>query len=989
MPFLEQPIRFGEFILFEEVGQGGMAQIFRGRRSQDSADVVVKRMLPNMAEDEENVWMFLDEARLHSRVKHPNIVQVYEYGERDGQYFIAMEYVAGRDLARLINRARRFRKPIPEEVSLYVMIEALKGLGHIHAAVDESGEHLNMVHRDINPANIFLSWDGKVKLGDFGIAKASTLPTITSDGSFRGTLGYMSPEQIRAEPLNGQSDLYSIGSVLYELYCGQTPFQAESDMEVLKRTLEAKITPPSKIVEDIHPRMEKIILQALQKKTNKRYATAEEFNEDILEYLFSQGKAAISAQGLTRILQNLFVSEIGEEKRFLDAVESGKISLEAARPQGPSYYLLGPNQEPLGPFDLIALKAMAQAQRLTEKDHLAAAGEKFRPLHELPDLWAQISPDDYSRYLWPGSPEKRLTGKPLVAALDTDAKALDSIASALTGAGFQVLVFRDAETAVKAAAKTTPKLIISGIILDGMDGYQVISRLQSIPQTSAIPVMLLTARANMQDRIKGFRYGVVDYILKPVQPEDVAAKARGLLESLPFREGAFRGDFSNTAYDKVADTLSEQGKTGILLIQTSSTQGRVTFFQGLPQMAFLGDRKDAGALEQIRQLREGAFQFNELGGPSTMFMRQDIRPEDQFLNETSEPPSQEGDSHDVQPGAPRLAALEEIKPATRSILLVDDNPEESESIAVGLQELGFPVIRAADGEEGLAAVIKHRPALILSDIRMPKMDGWEFCWLLRQDRRVSETPFILMMVRPHHRDLLRKHDTGASADDYIGKASSLDSIVRRIQLSLTPLVSLETQLGFGSQAEVSGRLEFSGLLHVIRFVLAQRMSGILKVGTILGKGSLHFVEGELRGALVEEGGNAAGDEALVQLLTWEGGEFTWSPLHGLWVENLEGPALSLLEGACSEVNAINSSLLQDSILNAGLLEYNEEKLHLYEQIAPEGVKAIIRMVRDRKAPQQIVEQAPMRRAEAENVLGVLIRKKMISIVSKGDPGLHG
>ena len=205
--------------------------------------VAVKRILPSIAEDQEFITMFIDEAKMAVQLTHANIAQIFDLGKVGDRYFIAMEYVHGRDLRAIFDRARKNEQPIPIPMACYVTMKVCEGLDYAHNKKDAAGRDLNLVHRDVSPQNILISYDGEVKVIDFGIAKAAGRSAKTQAGILKGKFGYMSPEQVRGLPLDRRSDIFSVGIVLYELLTLERLFRGESDFSTLEKVRNVEIMP--------------------------------------------------------------------------------------------------------------------------------------------------------------------------------------------------------------------------------------------------------------------------------------------------------------------------------------------------------------------------------------------------------------------------------------------------------------------------------------------------------------------------------------------------------------------------------------------------------------------------------------------------------------------------------------------------------------------------------------------------------------------------
>src|SRR5215831_100078 len=233
---LPLPSPFGRYTLLERLGVGGMAEVFRSKIVLSHGFekmLVIKRILPHLAADKNFVSMFIDEAKLTAQLTHPKIVQILDFGDVTGQYFITLELVDGLDALGLLRTVAQRRGNIPIHIAVFIIMEVLEALDYAHNARDMEGRAMQIVHRDISPSNIFLSKRGDVKLGDFGIAHAQERESKTQAGTLKGKYGYMSPEQVTGGVLDGRSDLFAVGIVLAEMLMGKRLYTAPADLDVL------------------------------------------------------------------------------------------------------------------------------------------------------------------------------------------------------------------------------------------------------------------------------------------------------------------------------------------------------------------------------------------------------------------------------------------------------------------------------------------------------------------------------------------------------------------------------------------------------------------------------------------------------------------------------------------------------------------------------------------------------------------------------------
>lgn len=285
--------RFGPYQVQKKIATGGMAEVYLARETGIAGferTVVLKRILPEHRKNEDFVAMFLDEARLLGALSHPNIAQVFDVGEIDGAYYLVMEYVRGATLRTLIDKAvRRGMRGLPEKEALGIALQLAEALSYVHSRRDDNGRPLRIVHRDLNPANVIVSYDGAVKLIDFGIAKAATRRHETRVGIVKGTYGYMAPEQLTADvPLDLRADVFTLGIVLYEMCTGEHPFDGSDLVSMLTRMLQGDYAKPSTIVLTFPPLLERLIRKCLAGDPMRRPADVGELIEGIAQHLESR-----------------------------------------------------------------------------------------------------------------------------------------------------------------------------------------------------------------------------------------------------------------------------------------------------------------------------------------------------------------------------------------------------------------------------------------------------------------------------------------------------------------------------------------------------------------------------------------------------------------------------------------------------------------------------------------------------------------------------
>ena len=330
------PHRFGRYIIVDPIAVGGMAEIYRARLAAASKDgpdrvIVIKKVIANLQQNTEFLQMFEEEIKITVGLTHPNIIQIYDYGQVDEQYFMAMEYVEGKNLRQFVKRLADMKSMFSIDMSCHIIGNTCHALGYAHNYKDRmTGKPLGIVHRDISPQNVMISYDGAVKLFDFGIAKAKSASEATRAGVIKGKPSYLSPEQINGEELDGRSDIFALGIVLWELLTAKRLFVAETDMGVLRLIQSAKIEPPSTFNPAVPAALDAIVLKSLHRDRAKRYQGAEEFQRDLHKFLYSFNPS-FNPSDLAYYAQELFKNEIRDDRERLQKF----LSMEPLNGEGP------------------------------------------------------------------------------------------------------------------------------------------------------------------------------------------------------------------------------------------------------------------------------------------------------------------------------------------------------------------------------------------------------------------------------------------------------------------------------------------------------------------------------------------------------------------------------------------------------------------------------------------------------------------------------
>lgn len=328
------PRTFGRYQLFDRVGVGGMAEIYLARARTELGGarlVVVKQILPNLSGNEKFADMLISEAKLAARLNHANVVQVFDLGRHEGVLFIAMEYIEGFDLNELLRRCARSNVPLPIDFALLIVMEALRGLSYAHRLTDDTGAPLGIVHRDVSPSNVLISFEGEVKLCDFGIARANDMADLLSEDVIKGKASYMSPEQARGEALDARADLFALGIVLWELLSGRKLYKAGSDgrqLLELARKAEIPAVPARGLPNE--EKLHAIVAKALASDRSERFASAQAMLRDIEDYVAS-ARLVASPIRFGEWLRDNFGENIIESRRSREraakAMEHGPVAI--------------------------------------------------------------------------------------------------------------------------------------------------------------------------------------------------------------------------------------------------------------------------------------------------------------------------------------------------------------------------------------------------------------------------------------------------------------------------------------------------------------------------------------------------------------------------------------------------------------------------------------------------------------------------------------
>lgn len=429
---------------------------------------------------------------------------------------------------------------------------------------------------------------------------------------------------------------------------------------------------------------------------------------------------------------------------------------------------------------------------------------------------------------------------PLVLVVEDEPDVLELVLRTLRAAGNRALGTSDPTAAAALARRELPDLVLLDLAMPGRDGYAVLQDLQADPATAACPVMFLTASADFEERVRAFRYGVVDYMTKPFSPQALQERVARVLAELAERPGRVGGVRDAAAFDALLARLKEERRTGVLHVASPGGDAQILVRAGEP----------AGPLPPLDSGTEVTFedfdpQRDAVVGP--------------------DPPRLPGEAE-----PPRLEAPE-LPEALRSVLVVDDNELFRGFLRTLLTEHGFKVHEAASGEEGLAVALEQRPWLILADMRMPGMEGVEFCRRVRAHSLLRHVPFVFLSGWDDYRDRYRGLEAGA--DEFLSKTTPGRELLIRLHLLLRRFAAVGGPGGRGESA-LQGRLDLVGPAGVLQILHTSRLTGVLVVRSSTQQSRVTFRDGEVMAVVA---GDATGERALVTLLGWTRGSYEFTP----------------------------------------------------------------------------------------------------------------
>jgi len=320
------PTKLGPYEVGAKIGGGGMASVYVGRRIEGAPKdeiVALKLIRDELAKDRQYVAMFLDEAKILSRLKHPDIIVTRDYGIEGETRFIAMELLLGRSLLDAFERANEKKTRMPIDLAAFVGKRVAEALDYAHALENEKGTKLNVVHRDVNPTNVFVTYAGQVKLIDFGLAKSSARLARSGEGIIKGKVPYLSPEQIEEKPFDHRADIYALGATIWEMTTGRRLFKRANDVETIRAIRDHDVPDPREIVKDTYPdALWKIVQRALERDPEKRYPNGAELARDLDKFLQKHGRKGELDEALATWIEELFPGERKKQEDWLSEVSA-------------------------------------------------------------------------------------------------------------------------------------------------------------------------------------------------------------------------------------------------------------------------------------------------------------------------------------------------------------------------------------------------------------------------------------------------------------------------------------------------------------------------------------------------------------------------------------------------------------------------------------------------------------------------------------------
>jgi DNA-binding response OmpR family regulator len=554
-----------------------------------------------------------------------------------------------------------------------------------------------------------------------------------------------------------------------------------------------------------------------------------------------------------------------------------------------------------------------------------------------------------------------------VLVVDDESQILLLVRATLEKSGFTVVTLNDPRQVVELAQREKPDLILSDLMMPMLDGYGVVAALRQDPRTAAIPIAFLTAAPTHENLSKAFSSGIVAYFEKPFHPAKLGAQIRRLLSDLELRPTQLFGVIRHTPIGLVLDFLQQQRRTGVLSLTTKAGEGKVVLSQGRISQASFGDESDAtAAIARMKSESEGDFAFVALDGAAEDVIE---------LDPVSSGAPEELDEIDIvdEDGAaiPEIAELEAVR--SEKLLIVDDDQALVHLLKKHFVQSGFEVVTAANGRAGFTLALEQRPDLILSDVAMPEIDGWQLFHRVRSDYRINEMRFFFLSGQSGFEEKLRA--LGVDAEAFFEKGVLFGQILKRVDQILAPRRDLDLLLSRPLTAPFTSRISPLGIKYVLRLLGTHQRNAELRVENLWHKLRATIIGGELAACADEGLVPSSGKEAFLELCSLTTGELTLSAGPGSGAKL--GALNTLVNAAEDELTEAERQVMDTHLVSAPSLKFNAHLLDFYAQVAPESAQPIIAGVRAGRSPREIIGSLDMSPLEIEDVLKDLARKHVI------------
>ncbi len=611
---LEPGQRLGRYELISRLAIGGMAEVWLAEQTGVAGfrkKVVLKAILPQFADDPNFVNMFANEAMVAAMLNHRNIVQIYDLEAIEGTHFIAMEYVSGRTLRQVRRALIKHDRNVPRWLTVHTVMAVCDALEYAHNYCNEDGKQLGLVHRDVTPENIMVSFSGVTKVVDFGIAKAGTVSSFTQAGTLKGKYAYMAPERIRAAQgiaeADRRSDVYSIGVVLYELLSGRLPFNDTNELGLLRRILEEPPIMLRQIVPSLPERLEEIVMKALSKEVLERQQSAADLREELRDLLARLNATPAAERHLARFMSMLFEEDNPMGIRFMQKADMIQKSS--------SWNLESPEIDS-SKFSFTALGALSSSPPPTISPNIPqqASSPTIRTVIE--EVQESCTVQNTSRQISAKKVRPIADPGPVALVVDADGVSRKFVEIAFEAEKISVESAKNATAALDILQSTLIDIVVSESDLPDMNGLQFYRRLRQTIRLKDIPFIFLTSDTRIDTKISALKAGADDVLPKPCNSNELAAKSKALIdrqrrlrEQARQRSYVLAGDFSVLNMTDVVNMLEMARHTGLLAVSSLRAVGEIVFQQGSIVHATYGSLAGTEAFHRMMEESGGQFEF--------------------------------------------------------------------------------------------------------------------------------------------------------------------------------------------------------------------------------------------------------------------------------------------------------------------------------------------------------------------------------------------